>query len=409
MSRRGLVFCLTAVWTTAVGEPGRDFQFPEDAVPYASERGYGVDSDTPPAPGEPFTFSVRVPEGNWRVRVRLGDSTRESNTTVKAESRRLMAHAIATDAGEFTETEFIVNVRTAALEPPPTNAPGGTAVRLNPREQGVRHWDDQLTLEFCGPAPRVAAIRIEPAPDVPTLFLAGDSTVTDQPHEPAASWGQMLPWLLGPRLAVANHAESGETLKSFLTSLRLDKLLSMVRPGDYVLIQFGHNDSKAQWPQTYAAAGSTYDAYLRAYVAEVRRRQATPVLLTSVHRRVFDEHGRIRNTHGDYPDAVKAVAAAERVPCIDLAAMSGAFYEALGPERAPLAFADEGRDVTHHNAYGAYVLARCVAAGLVAVVPELADRVPEKYRSYHPGNPDLPEAVSVAPSPAPRPALPRGN
>ena len=93
-----------------------------------------------------------------------------------------------------------------------------------------------------------------------TMFLLGDSTVTDQRYEPGASWGEMLPAFLRPDIAIANNAESGETLKSFLTGLRLDKVLGQVRPGDFALIQFGHNDQKEASPQSYAEAATTYRA-----------------------------------------------------------------------------------------------------------------------------------------------------
>jgi len=103
---------------------------------------------------------------------------------------------------------------------------------------------------------------------LPTVFLLGDSTVTDQPAEPAASWGQMLPAFFTPDIAIANHAESGETMKSFMTELRFAKVLELAKPGDWALIQFGHNDQKANWPQTYAAAETTYRDYLRTWIAD---------------------------------------------------------------------------------------------------------------------------------------------
>jgi len=108
------------------------------------------------------------------------------------------------------------------------------------------------------------------------VFLAGDSTVTDQPGDPGNSWGQMLPRFFGPGVAIANRAESGETLKSFITGLRLDKVLSQIERGDYLFIQFGHNDQKQQWPQTYVNAFTTYKTYLKAYIAEARLRGARP-------------------------------------------------------------------------------------------------------------------------------------
>ena len=181
----------------------------------------------------------------------------------------------------------------------------------------------------------------------------------------------MLPRFFAADIAVANHAESGETLKSFVTELRLDKLLSTLKPGDWVMIQFGHNDQKVQWPQTYAEAATTYRSWLRTYIAEVRRRGATPILVTSPERRNFDEAGHIVPSLGEYPDAVRAVAREESVALIDLNPMSMRFYEAFGPEVSPRAFADEGRDKTHHNEYRRVALARMVVEGLRAADPAL--------------------------------------
>lgn len=313
--------------------------------------------------GSRALFSVAAAPGNYRVTVTLGRRDAATTSTIKAESRRLMLDAVTVPAGRSVTRSFIVNVRDAALAPPPANAPGGDHVLLKPRERGSLNWDDRLTLELLGDAP--TAIAIEPV-SVPTLFLLGDSTVTDQPAEPAASWGQMLPVFLKPDIAVANHAESGETLKSFIAELRFAKVLESVKPGDVALIQFGHNDQKTQWPQTYADAATTYRDYLRTWIAEFRRRGVTPILVTSPERRTW-EGDRIKPTLADYAAAVKAVGASETVPVIDLNAASIAFYEALGPARAPLAFNDGGKDATHHDNYGAWVLARSIAQGLAAL------------------------------------------
>ncbi|MDJ0275852.1 rhamnogalacturonan acetylesterase [Sphingomonas sp. 2R-10] len=352
--------------------------------PYRGDHGY--------EPGGGRRFSVALPEGNWRVTVTLGGK-RAAATTIKAEARRLMLDRVATRAGQRVTRSFVVNTRTPALAPPPPGAPGGPGVRLKPAELASATWDDRLTLELSDDA-AVATVRIEPA-EVPTLYLVGDSTVTDQPSEPAASWGQMLPAMVGERVAVANHAESGETLKSFLTGLRLDKVLSVIRPGDWLLIQFGHNDQKRQWPQTFVEAGTTYRSYLKTYIAEARRRGARPVLVTSPERRNFDAAGRITPTLGDYPAAVRAVAVEERVPLIDLNRASVALYEALGPTVSPQAFNDGGRDRTHHDNYGAWLLARAVAEGM-RTIPGLAPAV--TAAPFDPSRPPPPEAVAIVPS-----------
>jgi lysophospholipase L1-like esterase len=263
---------------------------------------------------------------------------------------------------------------------------------LKPREVGSFNWDDKLSIEIQGSA-ELRSLRIEPV-DLPTLYLAGDSTVTDQAEAPWASWGQMLPRFFGSGIVVANHAESGETLKSFVTELRLDKLLSTLERGDWVMIQFGHNDQKVQWPQTYADAATTYRAWLRTYIAEVRRRGATPLLVTSPERRNFDAAGRIEPTLADYAEAVRAIAKEESVALIDLNPQSVRFYEALGPEVSPRAFADEGRDKTHHNEYGAYALARMVIESLRSADPRLTagleTHLATDVGQFDPSHPNLP-------------------
>jgi lysophospholipase L1-like esterase len=319
-----------------------------------------------------------------------------------------MIERVVTKPGEYVTRSFIVNVRNTQVPPPEKNAPGGTAVLINDREQGLLRWDDKLTLEFNGAAPGVRSVRVEPV-QCPTIFLLGDSTVTDQPSEPGASWGQMLPRFLKPEIAVANHAESGETMKSFLSGLRFAKVLSQIKEGDWAFLQFGHNDQKKQWPQTYVDAHTTYRAYLRTYIAEIRLRGATPVLVTSMQRRTFDDEGHIRNTHGDYPQAVREVASEENVALIDLDRMSVALYEALGPDRAPLAFSNGGRDATHHNNYGAYELAQCVIQEIQKAGIPLASFIREDFGGFDPASPDSPEKFALPPSPGRREAVARGN
>ncbi len=386
----------------SVFTPASGFGF-EAAGVTALDRGDSHISD------RPVYFSVAVPEGNYRVTVTLGDSAQETDTTIKAESRRLVVEHATTKPGEFLTRSFIVNVRNASLTPPPLNAPGGTRVILNDREQGVLHWDDKLTLEFNGPRPAVRSLEIVPVTDAVTVFLAGDSTVTDQPREPGASWGQMLPRFFKDNVAVANHAESGETMKSFLTAHRFDKLLSAMMPGDYLFIQFGHNDSKAQWAQTYVEPFTTYKAYLKVFIAEARRRGATPVLVTSMHRRNFDAHGKIKNTHGDYPEAVRQVAREEAVALIDLHTMSAQLYEALGPEKSPLAFSNNGKDATHHNNYGAYELAQCIVTGIRAAKLPLADLLTDDAPQFDPVKPDPVENFALPASPGRSTQKPRGD
>jgi lysophospholipase L1-like esterase len=411
LSSAALLAAIAATVAAANSPTSWQFELTDPAIgTFSAATGHGFDLGPRPASdgSQPFYFSAAVPEGNYRVTVTFGDAHVASSTTLRAESRQLLLQNIATSRGVFVTREFIVNVRSPGLPPPEKNAPGGSQVVLNDREIGLLRWDEKLTLEFTGSAPHARSIKID-AIVVPTVFLAGDSTVTDQPREPAASWGQMLPRFFKPGVAIANHAESGETLKSFISSLRFAKILSQIKPGDYLFIQFGHNDEKKNWPQTFADAHTTYRAYLRAFIAEARLRGAIPVLVTSMQRRVFDEQGRIKNTHGDYPAAVREVAREEDVDLIDLERMSIAFYEALGPERAALAFSNGGKDATHHDNYGAYELAKCVVQGIRDARLPLATQIADDFSGYDPSHPDSPESFDLPPSPGVSDVPPRGN
>ncbi|MDG5489763.1 rhamnogalacturonan acetylesterase [Sphingomonas sp. BGYR3] len=377
-----------------------------DGQPVAPDRPYADGAGYEPAstPANRL-FSVAVAEGNHRVTITArAPAQKAARLTVKAEDRRLMIDRASIAPGKAWTTSFVVNTRTPAFPPPPANAPGGSRVLLPDGDLAGFSWDDKLTLEFIGDAV-VQSVTVEPA-DVPTLYLVGDSTVTDQRGEPGASWGQMVTAMFDNRVAVANHARSGSTLKSFATDLRLAKLLSVLKPGDTLFIQFGHNDQKQNWPQTYADPVHVYPAMLRAYIAEARARGATPVIVTSPERRSFDG-GRIRQTLADHVAAAKRVAAEEQVPLIDLNTASRRIYEALGPERAPLAFSDGGRDITHHNNYGAWLMAHAVADGVRRTIPALAPHVVAP--PFDADQPLLPETFGVPASASIDRRRPDGN
>jgi len=317
---------------------------------------------------EPLDFSLVVPEGNYRVTVSLGSADVATSTTVEAENRRLMLENVATLPGEFVTRSFLVNVHTPKIA-------SERSVRLKPREIGIARWDERLNLKFSGAQPGVRRVEVAPAADVVTVYLAGDSTVTDQVEAPWAGWGQMLPRFFKPeRVVVSNHAESGESLASFLSERRMEKLLTTLKRGDYLVIQFGHNDMKQTGPD--AGAFKNYTRLLSKYVATARERGATPILVTPMHRLTFDQSGKITESLGDYPEAMRRVAAEQHVLLIDLNAKSREIYESLGPERTRAAFADD----THSNEIGAYDFARFIAAQIqrsdLPLAGEVIDELP---------------------------------
>ena len=361
---------------------------------YTNARGYGFDFGAKvsgAASGDdgivtavepPFFFSVKVPEGNYRVTVTLGDATSESNTTIRSESAHLHAADIRTGKGQLVQRTFYANVRRPQLPPPPRNAPGGAMVHMFlAGEAEARHWDEKLTIEFNGPRPSLAAMEIVKDDAVPTLFTAGDSTVGDPRRGPAGNWPTQLCQFLKPGIALCNSAEGGETSKSFITGYRFDKVLSQMKRGDFFLVQFGHNDSKPQWPQSYTEPETTFKAYLRVFVAETRRRGATLVLVTPMERRGNGD------TVGRWARAMREVAAEDNVPLIDQWSASKQLWSALGP-KVNEAFTDQ----THLSGYGGYLLAKMMAAGIRKNVPALGRFIVDDFQEMDPTKPDPPPA-----------------
>jgi lysophospholipase L1-like esterase len=367
---------------------------------YSEGAGYGYEPGAQVAAGDngktttselPFLFSAKVPEGNFNVTVSFGDTQLATTTTVEAESGRLMLERVEVPAGQVAERTFTVNVRTPKLPQLPLNAPGREEVSLDQFDRSnARDWDDKLTLEVVSPHAALRSIEIASAPSAPTIFIAGDSTVTDRDGGGDVSWGQLLSRFLKSGVAVSNDAQSGETLKSFANALRLDKILSQMKKGDYLFIQFAHNDSKEQWPQTYVDPETTYKDYLKVYVDEARLRGATPVLVTPMDRGVRGT-GAPTHGHGGYPQAMREVAAEEHVALIDLYNMSILFYENAGADAAKIL-----ADGTHSTAYGGYEFAKCIVMGIKQNKLDLANFIVDDFIDFDPSHPDSEAALNLS-------------
>jgi lysophospholipase L1-like esterase len=378
---------------------------------YGENPVYGYDLNTNPTDGNPFFFSVDVPEGNYIVTVVLGSDKGESNTTVKAESRRLMLANIKTSKGKYSTHTFAVNIRNTKI--------GDTdSVRIKKRETGKLIWDDKLTLEFNGKNPAVAKIEIEKADNIPTIFLAGNSTVVDEAEEPWCGWGQIFPGFFTSDIAIANYAESGEAANTFVTSKRFAKLLSKMRKDDYLFIEFGHNDQKqkgeGKGPYT------SYKSDLKYLAGKTREKGAIPVLVTSMHRRFFDDNGKVKNTHGDYPDAVRQLAKEENITLIDLNNMSATLYEAWGVEGSKRAFVHYSAgtfpnqkeplaDNTHFNPYGGTEIARCILKGIIDNNLPVKKYIRKDVRTFDPAHPDDPDKFDIPATPFSSMVKPDGN
>lgn len=340
----------------------------------------------------PFTRNIEVPDGNYKVTVVLGSKKKAGKTVVRAENRRLMVDEVATKKGQFKTVEFVVNKRTPKIEK-------GKRVKVKDREKNYNTWDNAINLEFTGAAPAVKEVKIERDTTATTIFLCGNSTVVDQPYEPWASWGQMIPRWFGPEVAISNNAESGLTAGSFLGSYRLDKILTMMKKGDYVICEFGHNDQK----EKMAGAGAWYNFsyYLKIFIDKVRAKGGNIIFVTPTQRRRFDDatHSKILETHGDYPDAMRAVAKREGVPVIELHDMTRTFFETLGYENSKKAlvhypantFPGQDKplaDNTHFNPYGAYEIAKMVVMGMKQLNLPIVKYLRSDWKDFNPAHPD---------------------
>ncbi len=246
--------------------------------------------------------------------------------------------------------------------------------------------------------------------DTITVFMIGDSTMANKPldkENQERGWGQMLPIYLEGAIKVDNHAVNGRSSKSFIDEGRWEKVREQIRPGDYVIIQFGHNDEKAKSPDRYTVPGSTFDANLKKFVNETREKGGTPILMNSIVRRNFPANGiaaaqtddrqktwkkglenypaegdTLVDTHGDYRIAPKNVAEEMGVVFVDMNTLTHELVQGLGKDSSkdlfmwmPVGkyeFAPNGRiDNTHLNVYGGIVVSRLAVNALAEKVPGL--------------------------------------
>lgn len=363
---------------------------------------------------KPFFFSVKLPEGNYDVKLAIGDPEGVCDLVVRAECRRRMTERVVAIKNEFKTILFTVHVRDTLIRTT------GNTVRIKNRERDFLHWDNKLTLEFNGNEPKISAIEISPASnDLVTVFLAGNSTVVDQDKEPYAAWGQMIPaFFEAGKISIANYAESGESLSSFISEKRLEKILSIMKPGDCAFIEFGHNDQKQSGKGI--GAFTSYKRDLKFFINEVKKKGGVPVVVTSMHRRNFNDLGKINQTLGDYPEAARQTAREEKVPLIDLHAMSKILYEAWGPEESKKAFviyaantfpgqATALNDNTHFNPYGAYEIARCIVNGIKKNNLGISRYLKKDLKTFDPAKPDPVNEFYWPPSPSIASKKPDGN
>ncbi|SNZ04957.1 hypothetical protein SAMN05421503_0822 [Terribacillus aidingensis] len=309
------------------------------------------------------SFNVDLVYGDYAVTILSGDEEAETNIGIQVEDiQKVQSTHLA--SGEYKEHEFEISL-----------------------------IDGQLNFKFTEANSKINAIIIKKIPERteganPTVYMAGDSTVQtyDDYWRPEAGWGQMIPQFFTSDIEFENHAIGGRSSKTFIKEGRLDNILRVIKPKDYFLIQFGHNDATISVPERYASVPD-YKNYLKSYVLGARQRGAIPILVTPMGRRDFNEEtGEFRVSFSEYVQGMKEVADELDVKVVDLSARSVAYYNSIGPEGTLSvflytdpgvypAFPNGSKDNTHFQEYGAIQLARLVADEIRSLEIPLSDHV----------------------------------
>ena len=365
---------------------------------YSDSQGYGFESGTVSsvdrlwdddlttdfltAKGD-MVFSVALPQGNYEVTFILGDGENESETTVWAENRKLMLDRVTLAGGVFSrQTVSLRRMETRSMD-------GSVTMSIKDREKDYRTWDKKLTFVISGKAPAVAGIEIKRNDNVTTLWLCGNSTVVDQITAPWAGWGQMAPGFFKSSLAIANYAESGLTASGFYSMKRLAKILAEVKKGDFVTVQFAHNDQKNQNDV------NNYEATLTKYANEIKAKGAIPLFVTSTARQNETDP---KTAVGGLPERMRALGKKLGVTVLDLNQHSITLGKALGGNKEKM-YMYTASDKTHFCEYGAYELARANIEEIKAKVPELAKHLRDDHEAFDSSKPDPLDVLTRAKTP----------
>ncbi|MEC1449400.1 rhamnogalacturonan acetylesterase [Bacillus haynesii] len=294
-------------------------------------------------------FTVDLPDGQYNVRLITGDARAKTNMDVRANGM-LQLYSFGAEAGGYNEKTFPIHISGGRLSIQALTA--RTAPRLNAlvMTKTAYHVTDDRT----------------------TVFLAGDSTVSDyEPgYAPMAGWGQFLGGFFSEEIVIDNQAKRARSAKSFVDERSLDTILNRMKRGDYLLIQFGINDA-GQDPARHTDPYTTFQEYLRTYIDKAREKGGRPVLVTSQSKRTFDEKGVFYNSIGEYPNAMRQLGREMNVPVIDLNKKSIDYYNEIGVEATKSVFMflepgespnypDGVQDRVHFDEFGANQLARLV-------------------------------------------------
>ncbi len=353
-------FCLAAAFA-AFASLGESLPLEEAEVcDFTAKMGYRA-----------FAGAKKLDIGNYDVKISF-PAGEQSTNFVKFAGRRLLMDKIVLKKGEKRVEEATVRV------------PGPYVT--DPKRA---HENRELKVEIFTTAATPPRVEFFPAPDSPTLYLMGDSTTTDQRAEPYGSWGQIAPAFFKKGLAVSNFARSGLAMCTAESEGRVARMLEHLKAGDFVLIQFGHNDQKRKGEEPE----NGYTRRLGEWTDQIEAKGAKVIVATPIERRRFKGGKQEAHTLADYSAAARSFAAARGLPLIDMNEISYAMMGAAGEEGSKLfqcwyeagsypGAAKTINDNTHHSVYGAYEMARIEAAEIFRLVPGLKRFVREGYGTF---------------------------
>lgn len=324
---------------TFIGSGGDVFVRPSDE--YSPKRGYGFIKHSD---AEPYEFSVYVgSNGEYDITVTIDGSLANGEVSLTAQSRRFMLNGEKIPSDGLHEYSFSVSV---------------CDIHKYGAERCV--WD-RISLSLMADRWCVASVEITKR-TMPVIYIAGDSTVTDQPAEypydaksTFCGWGQMVGGMLKPGIAVSNHAQSGSTTEEF-KSCNWNVIKDRIKAGDVLIVEFGHNDQKIAALDAYGG----YRDNLVYYIEQARKRGAYPVINSPINRIIFKPDGTLADLLGSYAAACRDTAAEYGVPFVDMLKRTTEYFEAAGAVAAWDYFRCKGaeRDYTHTNDIGGALIAK---------------------------------------------------
>jgi lysophospholipase L1-like esterase len=348
---------------------GYGFQPSKSAITAVSRGGADALKGDYCTSADSFSFSLDLPLGNYTATVYLGDLNGTSTTSVYGEQRRLFLDRISTASGQIATKSFTINRRDYKN--------GSVTISRKDRELTYADFDNVLNFTFAGAKIAVCGIDVAPSTTVTTIYICGNSTAVDQPAEPFCSWPQMMTRMFNEKVSIADYAESGLTSGSFIGGNRLDMIGTVVKAGDYVFAEFGHNDQKQ------ASDIAAFGGHMMEIADLARSKNATPIFVTPTARKTEDDPA---TSVGGMAQKTRDLAKANNVKLIELNSGVIALHKSIGSANVAALYATG--DKAHFSDYGSFELARVVAKEIIGLNLDIAQYITTDLPLFDPAKPD---------------------